>query len=165
LQDFRIIQITNYFPTVNPVHRVNARWTGAGWVVHRGPTVAWTEGTAACSPELGLRPLRCTKTHRRGRKMEREVRETRLGSHRSSGGAVEAGRRWCRTGRRRRSVRCSCGLRSERLRARWGVVMAGGAPRPFIGAGGAPGRDGRELIAGVNVFNAIERVKARFEGD
>jgi hypothetical protein len=44
-------------------------------------------------------------------------------------------------------------------------VMAGGAPRPFIGAGGAPGRDGRELIAGVNVFNAIERVKARFEGD
>jgi hypothetical protein len=43
---------------------------------------------------------------------------TRLGSHRSSGGAVEAGRWWCRTGRRRRSVRSSCGLRRERLRAR-----------------------------------------------
>jgi hypothetical protein len=28
--------------------------------------------------------------------------------------------------------------------------MAGGAPRSFIGAGAAPGRGGRELIAGVN---------------
>jgi hypothetical protein len=43
--------------------------------------------------------------------------------------------------------------------------MAGGAPRPFIGARGAPGRGGRELIAGVNGFNTIEGVKARFEGD
>jgi hypothetical protein len=39
--------------------------------------------------------------------------------------------------------------------------MAEGAPRPFIGAGGAPGRGGQELIAGVNGFNAIEGVKAR----
>jgi hypothetical protein len=38
-------------------------------------------------------------------------------------------------------------------------VMAGGAPRPFIGAGGAPGRGGQELIAGVNGY-AIEGVKA-----
>jgi hypothetical protein len=43
--------------------------------------------------------------------------------------------------------------------------MAGGAPRPFIGAGGAPGRGGLELITGVNDFNAIEGIKARFEGD
>jgi hypothetical protein len=43
--------------------------------------------------------------------------------------------------------------------------MAEGAPRPFIGVGGAPGRSGRELIADVNGFNAIEGVKARFEGD
>jgi hypothetical protein len=42
--------------------------------------------------------------------------------------------------------------------------MAGGAPRPFILAGRAPGRGGRELIASVNGFNAIEGVKARFEG-
>jgi hypothetical protein len=39
--------------------------------------------------------------------------------------------------------------------------MAGGAPRPFIGAEGAPGRGGRELITDVNGFNAIEGVKAR----
>jgi hypothetical protein len=39
--------------------------------------------------------------------------------------------------------------------------MAGGAPRPFIGAGGAPGRGGRVSIAGVNGFNTIEGVKAR----
>jgi hypothetical protein len=32
---------------------------------------------------------------------------------------------------------------------------------PFIGAGGAPGRGGPELIVGVNGFNAIEGVKAR----
>jgi hypothetical protein len=97
-----IIRITNYFPTVSPMHQVHAWWTGAGRAVHRGPTVARTDGTAACSPELGLRPLWCAKAHRRGRKMERG---TQLGSHRSSGGAVEAGRRWCRTGRRRCSVR------------------------------------------------------------
>jgi hypothetical protein len=43
--------------------------------------------------------------------------------------------------------------------------MVGGAPHPFIGVRGAPGRGGRELITGVNGFNAIEGVKARFEGD
>jgi hypothetical protein len=39
--------------------------------------------------------------------------------------------------------------------------MARGAPRPFIGAGGAPGRGDRDLLAGVNGFNTIEGVKAR----
>jgi hypothetical protein len=72
---------------VNPVHRVHARWTGAGRAVHHGPTVAWTEGTAARSPELDLRPLRCAKAHRWGRIMERG---TRLGSHQSSCDAVKA---------------------------------------------------------------------------
>jgi hypothetical protein len=113
-----IIRITNYFPTVNPVHRIHTRWTGAGRAVHRGPRVAQTEGTAARSPELRLRPLRCAKARWWGRIMERGARGTRLGSHQSSGSAVEAGRRWCRTGRRRRSVRSSCGLGSKRLRAR-----------------------------------------------
>jgi hypothetical protein len=51
---------------VNPVHRVHARWTGAGRAVHRGPTVARTEGMATRSPELGLRPLRCAKARRQG---------------------------------------------------------------------------------------------------
>jgi hypothetical protein len=32
---------------------------------------------------------------------------------------------------------------------------------PFIGGGGAPGRGDRELLTGVNGFNAIEGVKAR----
>jgi hypothetical protein len=49
---------------------------------------------------------------------ERGARGTRLRPHRGSGGAVEAERRCCRTGRWRRSVRSSCGLGSERLRAR-----------------------------------------------
>jgi hypothetical protein len=100
-----ITRIRNYFPTVNPVHRVHARWTGAGRAVHRGPTVARTEGTAARSPELGLRPLRCAKAHRRGRKRGRGAQRARLGPHQSSGGAVATGRQRCRTGRRWRSVR------------------------------------------------------------
>jgi hypothetical protein len=100
-----IIRITNYFPTVNPVHQVHARWTGAGRVVHRGPTVARTEGTAVRSPELGLRPLRCAKGRRWGRDRERSARRARLGPHRGSGGAEEARRRRCKTGKRRRSVR------------------------------------------------------------
>jgi hypothetical protein len=72
----KIIRITDYFPTVNPVHWVRTWWTGAGWAVHRGPTVARIEGTTARSPELGLRPLRCTKARRRVRIMERGARGT-----------------------------------------------------------------------------------------
>jgi hypothetical protein len=99
-----ITRIMNYFPTVNPVHRIHARWTGAGRAVHHGPTVARTEGTAARSPELRLRPLQCTKAHRRGRKRGKGAWGARLEPHRSSGGAVVIGRRRCRTGRRQRSV-------------------------------------------------------------
>jgi hypothetical protein len=43
----KIIRIMNYFPTVKPVHRVHARWTGASQAVHRGPTVVRTDGMAA----------------------------------------------------------------------------------------------------------------------
>jgi hypothetical protein len=82
-----ITKITNYFPTVNPVHRVHAWWTGAGRAVHRGPKLARTKGTVARSPELGLQVLRCTKARRRGRKRGRGARGARLGPHRSSGGA------------------------------------------------------------------------------
>jgi hypothetical protein len=94
-----ITRIMNYFPTVNAVHRVHARWIGASQAVHRGPMVARTEGTAARSPELGLRPLRCAKARRRGRKRGRGAWGARLGPHRSSGGVVATGRRWCRIGR------------------------------------------------------------------
>jgi hypothetical protein len=114
---------------VNPMHQVHARWTGAGWAVHRGPTVARTEGTTARSLELGLRPLRCAKARRRGRKRGRGARGARLGPHRSSGGAVATGRRRCRTGRRRRSVR---GLlrRGEREKGvRRGAVKLGEGAR------------------------------------
>jgi hypothetical protein len=94
-----ITRITNYFPTVNLVHQVHARWIGAGRAVRHGPMVARTEGTAARSPELGLRPLRCDKAHERGPKRGRGARRARLGPHRSVGGAVAIGRRQCRTGR------------------------------------------------------------------
>jgi hypothetical protein len=125
----KIIRITNYFPMVNPVHRFHAQWTGAGRVVHHGPTVARTEGTVACSPELGLRPLWCAKARRRGRKMERGARGTRLGSHRSSGSAVEARRRWCKTGKQRRSVRGLLRRGEREIGAVRGVVTLGEGAR------------------------------------
>jgi hypothetical protein len=81
----------------------------------RGPP--WTDGgadrrrqsAAARSPENGLRPLRCTKAHRRGRKRERGARGSQLGPHRSSGGSVVTGRRG--------------GVKRSR-EARWGGVPA-----------------------------------------
>jgi hypothetical protein len=73
-------------------------WTGRARAVHRGLTPAWTTGTAARSPELSLRPLRCAKARRQGHKMEREARGARLGAHRDSSGVEEDGRRWGRLG-------------------------------------------------------------------
>jgi hypothetical protein len=46
--------------------------------------------------------------------------------------------------------------------------MAGYAPRPFIGAGGAPGTGGRELIPALMALTplkALRPVNAQFEGD
>jgi hypothetical protein len=61
----------------------------------------WTDGGAdrECqsavvrSPEYGLRPLRCTKAHRRGRNRERGARGAWFGPHQSSG--CEVDRRRC----------------------------------------------------------------------
>jgi hypothetical protein len=94
--------------------------------------VAQTEGgqgTAARSPELSLRPLQCIKAHRRGCKRERGARGARLGPHRSSGSAVEAGRWWCRTGRQRRSVRTLLRRGERGKEAGEGVVLLGGGAR------------------------------------
>jgi hypothetical protein len=79
----------NYFPTVKVVDRVHASEDRLGAL---GPL--WTDGgadrgyrsAAARSPEDGLRPLRCTKAHRRGCNGERGARGARFGPHRSSGG-------------------------------------------------------------------------------
>jgi hypothetical protein len=81
---------------VKVVDRVHASVDRSGVL---GPP--WTDGgadrecwgAAARSPEYGLRPLRCTKAHWRGRNRERRVRGARLGPHWSSGGGVAAGRR------------------------------------------------------------------------
>jgi hypothetical protein len=78
--------ITNYFLTDN-------LWTGRAHSVHHGPTPARTTGTETRSPKLGLGPFRCAKSHRRGRKMEREAQGARLGPHRGSSGVEEGGRR------------------------------------------------------------------------
>jgi hypothetical protein len=47
------------FQRINP-------WTGRVCSVHHGTTPAWTDGTVARSPELGLRPLRGPEARRAG---------------------------------------------------------------------------------------------------
>ncbi len=120
-------------------------WTGRACSVHRGPMAAqvgWGQGAAARSPELGLRPLRCTKAHRRGRNRERSARGARLGPHRAraaswrpgDGGAepeaAALGERKARAWREAKIGRERCGERRG-----WCSL--------FIGVGGAPGRGGR----------------------
>jgi hypothetical protein len=87
----KITGITNYFLMDNSWTGSTSPWTGRERSVHRGPTPARTMGTAVRSPELSLRPLRCTKARRRGRKTEREARGARLGPHRGSSGVEEGG--------------------------------------------------------------------------
>jgi hypothetical protein len=146
---------------VNPVHRVHVSvdrpgvlgppWTDAG--ADRGHGGALTKAWPSAAPVRQSSPV--------GAQNGEGARGTRLGSHRSSSGAVEAGRRWCRTGRRRHSVRGRLERGEKRREAGRGAVNSGGGLAFYMGAGGTPGRGGRELIAGINGFNAIEGVKAR----
>jgi hypothetical protein len=129
LQNGGGISAGNFFQRINSWTGSTSPWTGRACSVHRGPTTARTEGgrgTAASSPELGLWPLRCAKARRRGRKRVRGAQGAQLGPHRSSGDAVEAGQRWCRTGRWRRLVRTllRCGERGKE--AGEGVVLLRG---------------------------------------
>jgi hypothetical protein len=115
---FEISGITNYFLTDNSWTASTSPWTGRVRSVHRGLLPAWTTGTAARSPELGLRLLRCAEARRRGRKTERGARGARLGPHRSSGSGVATGRRrW----------------REEVMGTRWGGVPAWERRREGLG--------------------------------
>jgi hypothetical protein len=93
-----ISEIMNYFLTDNSWIGSTSPWTGRARTVYCGPMPARTTGTAARSPELGLRPLRCTEARRRGRKTVREAHGARLGPHRNSSGVEEDGRRRGRLG-------------------------------------------------------------------
>jgi hypothetical protein len=121
--------ITNYFLIGNPVHRVYARWTGAGRAVHHGLTMARTKGTVALSPELGLRPLRSTEARRRGCNSVRGIWGTRRAAHRGASGGVAARHRRCRIegGGARWKLRSSAERREVRageVRSDPGMVLA-----------------------------------------
>jgi hypothetical protein len=121
--------ITNYFLTDNSWTGTTSPWIGRVCSVYRGPTLAWTMGTAARSPELGLRPLRCAKAHRRGRNGERSTRGTRRAAHRGTRGGVAAGHRQCKIegGGAQWKLRSSTERRVERageVRSDPGVVLA-----------------------------------------
>jgi hypothetical protein len=133
--------ITNYFLIDNSWTGSMSPWTGRARSVHRVPMPARTTGTAARSPELGLRPLWCAKARRRGCKTKREARGARLGLHRSSGGGVATRRRrWCEevTGTRWGGVPVR-ERRREGLGDVWGAL--GVVVVAFLGPGeGAGGR-------------------------
>jgi hypothetical protein len=69
---------------------------------------------------------------------------------------VETGRQRCRMGKLRRSVRGLLRRGEREIGAVRGAVTLGEGARLLWGAGGAPGRGGRAVNAGVNGFNAIE---------
>jgi hypothetical protein len=108
-----------------------------------------------CSPEYGVRPLRCTKAHRQGCNRERGARGARLGPHRSSSGGVATVRRWEKRRRRKSSATAVLVLREMGKSAMGRCGESRGSHRPFIGAvahqRGVAGRSN----SGVNGFNAI----------
>jgi hypothetical protein len=94
---WRGISARIYFSTDKAVDRVHASVDRLGVLgppsTDGGVDRGGGHGMAARSPELSLRPLRCTKAHRRGRNRERSARGARLGPHRGSGGVEEDRRR------------------------------------------------------------------------
>jgi hypothetical protein len=156
-----ISEITNYFLTDNLWTGSTSPWTGRARSVHRGPTSVRTTGTAARSPKLGFRPLRCAKAHRRGRKTEREARGALLGPHRGSSGIEEGGRRRCRAGRRRRSVRQWLRRGEREVSAGRGAVSSGEGARLLYGPEEQRGAMAGAVNTGVNGINTIESVKGR----
>jgi hypothetical protein len=131
---------------------------GLGHAVHRGPTVARTEGTGA-----QWRAHRSMASgHSRAQKLagggttERGTRGTWLGPHRVSGDGEVAGR-WRETAAAVGALLGgSCELGSEQRRAGVSVVMVGGAPHPFIVAGVGHARARKGETADDNDLNAIE---------
>jgi hypothetical protein len=112
----------NYFPTDKSVDRpgvLGPPWTDTG--ADRGHGGALTEAWPPAAPVRLSSPT--------GAQNGEGAREARLRPHRSLGGAVEAGRRWCRTGRWRRSVRTLLRrVEGEKKRGK-GVVLLGGGAR------------------------------------
>jgi hypothetical protein len=88
--------------------------------------------------------------------MERGARGTRLGSHRSSGGDEDAGRRQCRRGRRWRSVRGRLECGEKRREAGRGAVSSGLVLAFYRGRGERWGGVAGTVNTSVNGFNAIE---------
>jgi hypothetical protein len=136
----------NYFPTDKSVDWVHVSvdrpgvlgppWTDTS--ADRGHGGTLTEAWPPAAPVRLSSPA--------GAQNGEGARESRLRPHQSSGDTVEAGRWWCRTGRRRRSVDTAQACREgKEAGERCGATR--GWCSPFIGAGGVPGRKGRWVTA------------------
>jgi hypothetical protein len=114
--------VGNYFPTDKFMDRLGV--LGPPWTdtdADRGHGGALTGAWPPAAP-VRLSSLA-------GRETERGAWEARFGPHRSLGGAVEAERRWCRTGRWRRLVRTLLRRVEREKEAGKGVVLLGGGAR------------------------------------
>jgi hypothetical protein len=133
----------NYFAKEKLVDQVHESVDRAG-PVHHGPAAT---ATLRSSPELGLRPLHGSRSPGKGWRTGNLLRASPEHGRRRGGRATEGN-----GGGGQCSVRWGCGLRNEQRRVGVSVMMAGGAPHPFIGAG----RRGGGEMAGSNGLNAIE---------
>jgi hypothetical protein len=150
----------NYFPTVNPVHRVYVSvdrpgglgppWTDAS--ADRGHGGTLTGAWPPAAPVRQSSPVGAQNGEGSEGNSARVSSELgrRCGGRAmtvQNGEAAALGERVAQPGREGNRIGERCG-------------EARGGCSPFVGAGGAPGRGGRELIIDVNGFNAIEGVKA-----
>jgi hypothetical protein len=130
----------NYFPTDKSMDRpgvLGPPWTDTG--ADRGHGSALT---GAWPPAAPVRLSSPTGAQNGG-----GAREARLGPHQSSGGAVEAGRWWCRTERWWRSVRTLL-RRVEREKSKGKVWCYSGVVLAFYRGRGSTGRKCRWVTAG-----------------
>jgi hypothetical protein len=139
LQNFLIIQITNYFPMVNPVHRVHVSvdrpgvlgppWTDTG--ADRGHGGAFTGAWPPAAPVHGSSPAGA------------QQREGNAGN--SEGGSPRHGQRCggratvVQNQRQRRSVEAVLERGEKRREGRVRCGVTRGWCSPFIGARGARG--------------------------
>jgi hypothetical protein len=161
LQNYLIIIIMNYFPTVNPVHRVHISvdrpgvlgppWTDTG--ADRGHNGALTGAWPPAAPVRQSSPAGVQNGEGSEGNSARVSPELgwRCGARVmvvQNGEAAAIGERKARAWREAKRGWERCG-------ELWGWCS------PFIGGRGSAGRGGPELITGVNGFSAIEGVKAR----
>jgi hypothetical protein len=142
----------NYFPTVKVVDRVHAPMD-CEW---RRPTMDHDHRPGGGSPEIGRNgvPVRGTspRLRKNGEGTEVSLTDDKRGRRRVGHNRATVGNNQ----QRRRSVERELRTRKHSIEGEVSVVMAGGAPRPFIVAGGGHTGAREGETTGSNGLNAID---------